>query len=144
MSASSPHPSASRLLALLDGELSRRDADESQAHLVHCDRCRDAHEELLSVREMLSTDAGARPLRPVWPAVRERLAPRPRFTPTFAFGAALAALAGVFLGLALDSADPTSVSDSRDEDVWTGVGTSLGSDTGLYALYFGDIEETTP
>ena len=92
-----------RLQAWLDGELPEAEAEEVRRHVKGCACCSEEQEAVRAVLGALRSDAGAEPMRPMWPAVRARIAPgaKPRFGFSFGLGTALAAAAGLIIGIAL-------------------------------------------
>lgn len=125
------HPDGKKILALLDGELP---ATEAAAIREHCDACAGCARLLAdhsAVRGMLQAREPARPLRPVWPAVRNRLARPgvPLFRPAFTMAATAAALLGVLLGVLVGSVGTRTV-EPRGAYLWSVVSSHTGGDGG--------------
>jgi hypothetical protein len=86
------------------------------------------NEQERELRDRLRSDPDREPLRPVWPAVEERLRPRRRPPGArFVLGAGLAALVGIWVGVQLDPSDREA---SASPDLWSSFGTSLAVDGG--------------
>jgi anti-sigma factor RsiW len=126
MSRTRDHYSDNQMQEFLNGELSEHENGQIRSHTETCAECRQLMRELVTVRELLRADAPAEPIRPMWPAVRERLeaAARPRFRLVFALGTSAAAIAGIILGLYLGSlgSRPTGI---PPEGMWSDVPTTL-------------------
>jgi anti-sigma factor RsiW len=129
-----------KIQAYLDSELSSHDAETVRSHCAGCERCGRLLEELSQVQTLLRIDKPAKPLRPMWPAVMERLSreatPRPGWR--FTVGSAAAALAGVILGFFLGTTRPIAPR-AEVEDVWADLGSTVVAESGtdLSELYFG-------
>ncbi|MFH1680143.1 MAG: hypothetical protein ABIH26_05790 [Candidatus Eisenbacteria bacterium] len=129
-----------RIRACLDGELAPEEAERVRTHCARCDACGREWSEIEGLYRTLAADAASEPPRPVWPAVRERLAERrfrlPRIP--FAVGASAAVAAGLLLGLLLGSA--ARAPESTTESGWSEVGTLLtDAGTSLGDLYLTEL-----
>lgn len=75
------HPPAERLSEYVDGELDAAERLVLEQHLAGCGDCRDAAQELRSVRELLRSDAirsSDAPTNAAWLAIAERIKRRRR------------------------------------------------------------------
>ncbi|MBM3320881.1 MAG: hypothetical protein FJY73_09425 [Candidatus Eisenbacteria bacterium] len=129
-----------KIRACLDGELAPDESAWVRAHCARCETCHRAWTELENLYRILESDAGAEPLRPVWPGLREHIAEPRRGALRFPFavGASAAAAAGLLLGFLLGSAEGWLV--SRAENSWSEVGTLLtDSETSLDDLYLAGL-----
>lgn len=108
-----------RIQAFLDGELGEDEAGAIDRHVASCGGCSEELERAKAVRGALSADAEASPLRPMWPAVKSRMyrESRPGFSLSFGFATAVAAAAGLVIGISLGS---RGMEPESDETVYTG------------------------
>ncbi|MBD3335843.1 MAG: hypothetical protein GF355_10040 [Candidatus Eisenbacteria bacterium] len=133
MNAGGPHPKGEKLLALIEGELSQAETDALEEHCRACASCRRLRDELSAVRDSLQAEAPAGPLRPIWPAVRERRAAvqPPLLRPAFAAATGAAVIAGVFLGMVVGTLRDRPV-ETGNAYLWTEIGSTVvgeGGDT---------------
>jgi len=110
---STGHVTERELHRFVDGTLDADGAARVAAHCEACAACAAARAELEAVVRAVRADAGAEPLRPVWPHVRPRLRPaRPGWA--FALGTGLAVTAGLWIGLSLGSLPAPSASGANE------------------------------
>lgn len=75
------HPWTERLSPYLDGELDAAESAELEAHLDACADCRDVLRDLRAVVESSSALEDRPPANDLWPAIADRLGPRPDVVP---------------------------------------------------------------
>jgi anti-sigma factor RsiW len=124
-----------RIQALFDGELNELEASAVRDHLEKCGRCASIWADMESVRAALPGYTGSGPLRPAWPAVRDRLEENraSRMGVAFRLGTSLAAAAGILIGLYVSSFD--SSENYTDDESWAEFGSLLGSEEGATLDY---------
>ena len=135
MTARSDHV-LDRLRFFLEDELSAVDSEDVRRHLHHCPSCRKAAEELQKVYEILRADPPARPLRPVWPDVEERL--RRSDARRLAFVSGVAAAAGLLIALLIGQRP-----DDTQSSAWSPLGFALSSDRDTAVTRFASSSSTT-
>ena len=113
--------------ACLDGELAAAETEDVRNHCDECPDCARVWDELAAYAALLPPDSRDRPTRPLWPAVRSRLAGRSPWLSgrRFALSASAAALAGLLLGAQLgggisgERGESATTSFPSLESVWT-------------------------
>ncbi len=137
------HPAPEELQALIDGEMEETRAAAVEQHCLTCTSCRQAHDDLVAVYDMLAADPPPEPLRPMWPRVMQGLhpAPTPRFGLSFAVGTSALTAAGIVLGILLGSLGAQSPA-SQQQDIWSAIGSSImiESDETLFENYMPDSD----
>lgn len=143
MNAHGPHPGEPRIMALIDGELAPSEAGEVRDHCSSCSSCAKILEEFSRVRETLGSHERGEPVRPIWPAVRERRekARLPVFRAASTATAAAMAATGVVIGLLVGSAVHRPAA-TRGAYLWPLVASSIGGQSGATVPDIYSIAET--
>ncbi len=136
-----------KIEACLDRELSPQEKAEVHAHINQCDRCAALWKESEKVRAAFAADKSDGPLRPVWPAVQDRLIESRLSGRGIAFrlGASVAAAAGLLIGLYMGSIDVTGNGKmtQMEEETWSEFGSLLGMESSgsLDNLFLSPVDE---
>ena len=95
------HPESHQLLAFLDGELSKQEANEVKSHADSCPQCQNTLADFSSIQDLVQTAKPQLKPQPVWASVARRREKDQSWQPSVSlvFGTVAACAAGLALGL---------------------------------------------